>query len=427
MGTITNFLKYWQLYQSRVAVFLCLCMIAGMFWSRAVLSVSIVVFFVNSLHPQTFKSNLTYWSKDKFSIFCLLFFAAYFVSGLWSTNKGDFWFAITNKLPFLIFPFSFSSIYLNKKKELQALVGGLLAMQVIVIFYSIIMLCLNWDHYIQGYNFSHTLETTKYNDYIRFSLSLVLSMSLICYLLFEKNKDEIPKIFRYFLIFCGVLFFGYLHFLAVKTGVISLYLMSILYVLGKLFKRRKVLALLIVMIICLLPVVAYHFIPTFKTKIGYVLYEFREFNEHDKMNYNLSDQGRILSYKIAGKVFKDNLLLGTGLGDLKKEMNETYQTQHPEVPPDNRLIPHNQFLFTFVVLGFFLGFILILMLPFGLVWHTNISLYSKITLLIFLFAFMAEAMLEIQFGVFIYMFFTLFWRNLNKHHSLSTKTSQHLE
>ena len=413
MALFANFLRYWQSYQSRIAVFFILCMIAGLFWSRAVLSIAIVCFFVNALNPLSFKSKLQYWIKDKFSIFCFLFFVVYFISGFWSQNQDGFWYAISNKLPFLVLPFAFLSLPLNNKKLMRVLFGGLFLMQVVVVVYSLTMFLSNLEYYLEGYNFSHTLPTTKYDDHIRFSLSLVLSINLILFLLFEKKEYALSRLFQSFLIISGIMFFVFVHILAVKTGIIALYILIVFFVILRLFKINKRAAWTALIGICILPMLAYQFVPTFKTKVGYVFYEIGEYRNHGKMDYNLSDQGRILSYKVAGTVFKENILLGTGLGDLKDEMNNGYEASYPEVPPINRLIPHNQFLFTFVALGLFLGFVLLLMMYGGVVKLGSTSIYSKITLLVFIFAFMAEAMLEIQFGVFIYLLFTLLWRQMN--------------
>lgn len=413
MAIFVNFIKYWQSFQSKIAVFLILCMVAGLFWSRAMLSISIIFFFVNALNPTSILRKFKEWKNSRFAIFCFLFFIVYFISGLWSKNQDGFWYAIANKLPFAVFPFAFLCVPLKNEKWMRILVGGLLFMQTIVVFYSISMLLFHWNFYIKGYNVSHTLPTTKYGDHIRFSLSLVLSLNIIAYLLFEKQQKKISAFYKSFLIFCGILFFLYIHLLAVKTGIVCLYIMLISFVLLRLFKKNKGVALGILLGICTLPILAYQFIPTFKIKLGYVFYEIGQYNAHGKMNYNLSDQGRILSYKVAGSILNNNLLLGTGLGDLKDEMDLGYQMKHPEVPQDNRLIPHNQFLFTFVALGLIFGCVLFLMMYFGVEWKGITSIYSKITILIFIFAFLAEAMLEIQFGVFIYLLFTLFWQQMN--------------
>jgi len=412
MKSTSKFLMTWASFREPAAFLLCLGMIIGFFWSRATLSVSIILLFTNSLYPGHLKENWEIWKRDKFSIACLLFFLAYFLSGFWSQNYETWWDSTTNKLPFLVLPFAFLSIPFSKAVYRNAIVVVLLLLQTAVIFYSLSQLLLYPEAYIQGYNFSHVLPTTKYNDHIRFSLSLVLSLLIIFYLLFENAKRHLNQFLACFLVFCAILFIIYLHILAVKSGLLCLYLMAVLYVLGKFFKYNKALAIALVLIIVGAPFVAYYSIPTFQKKVDYVRYEYKNAQSQDRYNYNFSDQGRMLSYKMGWKVLKDHFILGTGAGDLKTEMNEAYQQAHPEVPLANRLIPHNQFLYTAVVAGFFLSCTLLFMCLASFFQLPYPRMYGQITSMIMVTAFMAEAMLEVQFGVFVYLFFILFWRNL---------------
>jgi len=402
----------WAAVREPVAFLLCLGMIVGFFWSRAVLSVSIVLLFANSLYPGYLRQNWAQWKKDKFSIGCLLFFLVYFLSVFWSRDHAMWWDVVTNKLPFLVLPFAFLSIPFYKARYRDIIVVTLFILQVSVIFYSLSQLLLHPEAYIRGYNFSQVLPTTKYNDHIRFSLSLVLSLLIIFYLLFEKEKVRLSRALTVFFAFCGVLFIVYLHILAVKTGILCLYLMAVLYVLVRFFKRHTLLAVILVLIVGTLPVVAYFLIPTFHKKINYVLYEYRDAQHREKYDYNFSDQGRMLSYKVGFAVLKDHLLTGTGAGDLKANMNEAYLLHHPEVPPDNRLIPHNQFLCTAAAVGIVLLATLLWMCLAAFFQLPYPRIYGRITSVVMVAALMAEAMLEVQFGVFVYLFFILFWRNI---------------
>lgn len=161
-----------------------------------------------------------------------------------------------------------------------------------------------------------------------------------------------------------------------------------------------------------LPVMLYFLTPTFKKKVDYVGYEIRKTTQTKSLNYNLSDAGRVLSYKMALKVWQQHQWLGTGVGDIKTKMTDAYQKYHPEVPAENRLVPHNQFLFCLVALGMVLGFSLLILCWASFYGPFNPMFYGKITSIIMTIAMLAEAMLEIQFGVFIFLFFLLFWQNL---------------
>lgn len=409
---MVEFLKKWSQWQSWIFLGLCILMIAGMFWSRALLSIGVIAFFLIALHPEKLKENFGLWKKDRFAIVCFLFFLLYFISGLWSVDKSAFWRSVTNKLPFAVLPFAFLSFSLYKIELRKALTIGLLILQLAVIAYSLNQLRIHFDAYLAGYQFSHTIPTTKYDDHIRFSLSLVLSLVVIFYYLFEKLEHKIHLVFKIFLYACGVVFIIYLHILAAKTGLLCLYLAVLFYVFMKLWKRNKILSMVSVILVLAIPVIAYFSIPTFKMKIDYVVYEISRSKSNEKLDYNLSSQGRIISYKVATTVLNDNLILGTGIGDLRDEMDINYQKMYPEVPPENRLVPHNQFLFTALTLGLLLSPILIFLLIFGFKRVASpYRLYAQTTALVFFISFVVEAMLEVQFGIFLYLFFTLFWKS----------------
>ena len=414
MDIVQQFLKIWQTNQGRIAAFLFMCMIAGMMWSRALLSVSIVVAFANALHPATVVSYWRDWRHNKFARACFLFFLAYVLSGFWSADKGQWWDSVTNKLPFVVLPFAVLALPLNEKRTQRLVVAFLLLTQLVVIAYSTRAFVSNVDYYIHAYNISHSLPTTKYDDHIRFSLSLVASLVVLLYYLFDNKTVFHRKKEQWALGIVGVIFILYLHLLAAKTGLIVLYaaLLSFsVYWFVQEKNARKIMPFFWALLIGL-PVILYFLTPTFKKKVDYVGYEFRKTTQTDSLNYNLSDAGRLLSYKMALKVWQQHKWLGTGAGDIKTMMMDAYQEYHPEVPAENRLIPHNQFLFCWLALGSILSLSLLI-----LCWRSFFEpgppiFYGKITSVIMIVAMLAEAMLEIQFGVFIFLFFLLFWQKV---------------
>jgi O-antigen ligase len=396
--------------QEWAAVVCCLGMIAGLIFSRALLSMSMIALFVNALHPQTIKHCWQRWKSNVFTLLSLSFFLIYLVSGLWSEDK-DFWSASTiNKLPFVILPFAFFSVPFHKEKFRRIIIAGLVLMQLTVVIYSMSLFLLHPEYYINGYSFSQPLPTTKYNDHIRFSLSLVLSILMSSYLLFEKKTEPLPAWLKIMLCLSILIFAAYIHILAAKTGIVCLYLMVLLYIIGKTFRRNKMLSLALVLVVCTFPVVAYYALPTFRMKIGYVFYEVKKSMEDKKYDYTLSDAGRMITYDIGAKLIARNPVIGVGAGDVMNEVRKGYQKDYPEVAANQQYGPTNQFMFTILAVGVPLGIFLI-----GMVWSPFVlkgmenRIYLWITSFLMIVSMLVEAMLELQFGVFLYLFFTLFW------------------
>jgi len=392
-----------------VAVICCLFMIAGLFFSRALLSLSMFVMFANALHPDHLKQYLRVWRKDAFSLLSTGFFLVYLISGLWSENTG-FWFSATlNKLPFVVLPFAFLSVPLHKKKVQCILISGLVVMQLGVIAYSLLEVFSHWDYYLQGYHFSRPIPTTKYNDHIRFSLSLVLSVFLLLYLVLGKRGKPLPSWFKWTAAFAAFVIVVYIHILAAKTGIICLYLAAIIFAIGKLGRIRKGYALVAVLLIALLPVAGYRLVPTFRVKMDYVLYEVAQTRLSHRYDYTLSDAGRMITYEIGGAAIKQYPLAGVGAGDVMDEMIKGYDRLYPEVSGDQRFGPINQFMFTALSVGipFTIVLLALSLCPFFI--KVKNRAYLVLTNAVLLISLMVESPLELQFGVFTYLFFILIW------------------
>lgn len=400
---------YWNEHsQGWIAVCCCLAMVAGLFFSRALLSVSMILMLLNAFHPGNIRDNFQAWYKNAFSWLGFAFFGVYLLSGLWSSDT-DFWWASTiNKLPFVILPFAFLSVPLHKIKYQRIIIIGIAVMQLLVILYSLLQLGLHTEFYMRGYHVSRPLPTTKYDDHIRFSLSLVLSIQMFCYLLFEQQKATLTKAIKIFLIACILLFVVYLHILAAKTGLICLYLSTIVFIFYKVYGKSKIKAVVLALCVAAIPVVAYNIIPTFKTKVDYVFYEFNKSKQDKKYDYTLSDAGRMITYDIGLKAIEKYPFTGTGAGDIMHEMRAGYQQYYPEVASSEQYGPTNQFMFTALSVGIPLCLVLVAMILYPFFARRK-NVYLVITGMVMLVSMMVEAMLELQFGVFTYLFFILFW------------------
>jgi O-antigen ligase len=414
MKPTTNLLNKWNYIHEKIGIICCLLMIAGLFFSRALLSLSMFVMFVNALHPRFLKQYWNEWSRNVFSILCTAFFFSYFISGLWSADSSYWLKATINKLPFVILPFAFLSIPLHKEKVQRLIIFSLAAMQLLLIGYSLVELALHWDYYMKGYHFSRPIPTTKYNDHIRFSLSLVLSFFIIMYLLLEKKKELINKTAKWILTAILCIFFIYIHILAAKSGILCLYLGMFVFVIFRIGRKNKLLALFLTLVIASLPFLGYIFVPTFKTKIDYVRYEQQKTKEDKHYDYTLSDAGRMITYDIGTKAIKEHPALGVGAGDLMDEMREGYGKYYPEVTEEQQFGPINQFLFTALSVGIPLSLILLAMCIAPFLLKVNDRIYLIVTALALFISLMVEAPLELQFGVFTYLFFILTWISILK-------------
>ena len=150
-----------------------------------------------------------------------------------------------------------------------------------------------------------------------------------------------------------------------------------------------------------IPVIAYHTIPSFESKVNYAHWEFHEFS-HGRVTTG-SDHGRLRSLEIGYQVFREHPLVGVGVGDLKQVIYKKYDTHYTDI---KKIMPHNQFLSVAAGSGIIglLFFLAAFLYPFLARGHYR-NPFLAILLLTFFLSFLVENTLENSIGI---GFFCLF-------------------
>lgn len=401
-------LSYKAERKTNVAIVCLLAMLAGFLLSRVLLSAAIVAFGVNALygvHPRN-------WLKNKWWLWGVIWIAIYFISGLWSEHEGHWYGRFSVKLPILLLPLAFGLLPAFSQKQLRVFTIGAGCMFLGSIFYSLYFLVTDMEFYIEQYRVAKVLPTLAGKDYIRYSLSISLFI-MWCFYMLKKSSHQL---FKWFLRITIFILSIYIHVIAVKTGILVLYMFVFVYALYTTFSRKPFVGIAILALIYFSAVGAYKYVPTFEQKIDYFRYSWKVFADGN-YDSDYSDIGRLVSYDIALKKLPYNALVGTGIGDLHPVMREGYAQYYQDVPPYQQLVPHNQFLI--VALGCGVPALLIF-----LVWvFYPLKWMRKSREGFFLFAFwllmfiplMVEPFLELQFGVYVYLFFMLLIVHCVKH------------
>jgi O-antigen ligase len=100
-----------------------------------------------------------------------------------------------------------------------------------------------------------------------------------------------------------------------------------------------------------LPVVMYQVSTPFKNKIGYVRYSIEQM-QNPEAQAQVSDEGRLISYRFAWQHIMAHPLNGVGLGDVYDTMQAEY-TARFGAQEGLSLLPHNQFLMSAMAAGIF--------------------------------------------------------------------------
>ena len=200
----------------------------------------------------------------------------------------------------------------------------------------------------------------------------------------------------------------YLHILAAKIGIAALYLFFVCWGIYIAIARRQWAGLLVIVAIPVVVFLSLKFIPTFSLRQQYMHYTWVMLQQKDRSG-NYGDINRMYSYKIGVRLIKQHPIGGVGAGDIMAEMKNGYAQWHPQVDEHSILIPHNQFLVVALACGIPAMLLFVLWVCYPLVWlrKNRESFFFFIVWLILLMELMIEPVLEIQNGVFVYLFFLL--------------------
>ncbi len=393
-----------MLDKSNIAIFCILGIMVGFLFPPALLSIFTFLFGVNAIRDVSPRR----WLDDKWWLVGVALVAIYAITYFWSDNKADWETRLQTKLAFLLLPLAFYFLPRFSTKQLQ-LITVIFALAFLgCALYSLSFLVRDPAYYIHQYKVSDILPTLPKHDHIRASLAIALFIIWGVYVWpFLESRP-----LKWFIALSIAILVVYLHILAAKSGLVSLYLFFIGWSFYMLFFGRKIIGLIILLSIPVIFFLANGLMPTFHERINYIKYSIF-MQEHGDHSGRFGDNNRLYSYKIAVDLIKKHPLTGVGTGDIKSSMDTGYAARYPEVPAMARLIPHNEFLVVGLGCGIpaMILFSIWVFMPLASLKKNRQSFFFFMAWLILLLQLMIEPVLEVQMGVFVYLFFLL----LQKH------------
>lgn len=336
---------------------------------------------------------------------CFLFFFITILSAIISDNKVESLFSIEIKLSFFILPYLFFCfrwpIGLIKKCFISFVTGCFFAC-IYLIIRAIIYKYNNHSEYLFYSLFSKFLHTAY------FSMYLVLAISIIIIYYnkwFNYQKTIIYSSYVFIFIFgiCIIL-------CSSKIGILS-FLITVIILFYYKFKTILSLKNIGIFIISLSLIVI---------SINKLLpNSFDRFNSLTNISSKHQDKKslesttvRLLIWEQSINLIKNNFFLGTGVGDANDELYKSYISNGLEGAYAKKLNAHNQFLQTFIGIGFW-GFLSLFLISIRQIFIA----YNKKNILMFVFFliislnFLVESILQTSAGV---LFFVFFYCLINK-------------
>jgi O-antigen ligase len=382
-------------------------MMIALFVSRALLSSSMIAFIaISFFHRDIGKQLRDFFSKPLLWGITLLFFFP-LLSGLWSSDIATWKQSMQVKLPLLLLPLAFAGNW-NFSNERWRLAG--------YIFLTIIMIATGWtianyagaaQEINEWYLQARTMTTPLGNDHVRFSWLTAVAVLLSGYYAFLHRRENRKLAVVFMLVSAWLIIF--LHILAARTGLLSVYIImggTAIWMISRKLDWRRGMLLLILLI--LLPVLAYKLVPSFHNRVEYIRYEMAYFGNAGYLPGS-NDAVRVISMKAGWSVMMNNHVKGTGFGDIINETGEWYNRHYPGMEQRDRIYPSSQWLVYGSGNGIpgFIVFSFCMLLPFLVKTKMRPGWWLLNTIAAC--AFLFDIGLEVQFGVFIYSFVILWW------------------
>lgn len=384
-------------------------MFAGFLFSRVVLSIAMILLGATAL----LKVSPRRWLDEKWWCWGVVWLALFAITYFWSDDRSYWLEHVQVKLPILLLPLAFGLLPAFRHIHLRYFTVALSICLYIGIGYSMYFLFTETARYVEGYRFSNVLPTLPKDEHIRFTLALSLGLVwCVYYYPFIDNRWLKRWVVGSIIIF-GIA----IHIYAVRTGLLAFYLFIFMY-LVYLFINRKTrrYAIVTLIVMAVSTYAAFRLIPTLENRVNHFKWSIKVFEEGE-LNPNYGDIGRYISYKIAADIIREHPISGVGVGDIFSKMKEKYELEYPQVTEAQQLVPHNQFLLIAAAAGIpaAIAFCIWLCYPLMEIKRNRNGYFFLMTWVLLLIPLMVEPVLEVQFGVFVYLFFFLWQRHTMLH------------
>jgi O-antigen ligase len=313
------------------------------------LMVLLLIFSLFNIRELGFLNSL---QQNRACISITIIFFIRLISLIYSTDKAEGVTIITQQIPLLIIPLSFC--FLEFKKEIW---------YKIILFYAIVTTVASFLGFLVGAY--HMLITNDsgflYNDNIctLFSKQAVyfawyISVAIIIFTVYLNENDQLKHRYKFYIYTAIIWLFFILFMLASRTSMLALLLIWVWYLGKKLVQKKKYLesTLLIFSLVIGSIIISKLFPKTLNRFKGTTEINFQYDNKnienhfnatYDKSKWNSSNT-RAAIWKCAIEIWKENKLIGTGIGDRTSDLLKKYEDKNFWYGIHTNKNTHNQYI-----------------------------------------------------------------------------------
>lgn len=371
----------------------------GLVCSKALLAIGMVSFTLVAIY--SYRDRLRKPHNVVLFLFPILIFDMTLISGLNSSDLGEWWAFIMKKSPFLFLPIAF---YAARDRIAGRYYDFLIAFVIIVAVVSLGVLTnylMNFEVVNEAIGKGKVITTPISHTEFSIFVAFAAVVSLFLYM----EEERVVRIgTKSTLLLLSLFLVIFLHILAMRSGLVVLYGTALVMSLYTFLKKRNTtlfVGFLVAMFI--FPMTAVKVIPSLKAKLDYVNWDMHRMRVDKGLNH--SDSERIYSLRAGAEVFRSKPIMGEGVGDLMKRCQEIYVREFGQAIDH---FPHSQYIFVLAGMGL-IGFIFYaigLLGPFVMLWGRHDPYFLSLYCVIFMSAFV-ENTLERTFSIGFYLFFVL--------------------
>ncbi len=379
-------------------------LVAMLISADAWMSIGMMVLTANAVFNKNIIANFKTFIQNKALIALTSIFFIVLLSGLWSENTVWLMDRLRMKLPFLLMPLAIVAIPSFTKKTYYSILAVFFWITVIICIYSISQYLFNYEAMNAAYKQGQVLFTPVMH--IRFSLMVAYSIVIGGVLFYEKFYFKLP-IERWILLLATVFLFIYIHILAVRSGLVSLYAVGgYLVIWGVIKSKRYVLGASLAVLFLLSGILAIRFVPTLWNKYNYMRWSISQFQRGEDLAI-LSDSYRLATIEAGIALGNQQPILGVGFGDIKDETKNYLQQKYPALLQEIYM-PQSEYILFYAATGI-IGLLLFIWATFQPFFYQNAWQHLLVGSfhVIMIVSFIVEQTLETQLGTAIYVVFAV--------------------
>ncbi|MEI7596857.1 MAG: O-antigen ligase family protein [Bacteroidota bacterium] len=290
--------------------------------------------------------------KNKITLGFVLFYFSQFITLLWTEDITAGFDTILSRLPLLIFPIAFSLIKFETKTWHRVL-----------LFYSLIVSIACFLGFSNSIYLAHTLNDAGYlyNDNISsflfnfqsvyFSFYVNCAILILFYLLMYTDVLKKTKA----LVICLIFYLLFIVFmLASKTSMFSLAIILGFITLNYLIKNKKIFeSVILVFGVIVFGFIIYKISPKTLSRFNGLTqtsFKFDNLNKENHFNAEFdkskwsSTNTRVAIWKCSSEIFKENPIIGVGIGDVRNSLMSKYSENNFIYGFNTRKNTHNQYI-----------------------------------------------------------------------------------